>query len=208
MNDNNNLSSARRTKNDEFYTLIEDIEKELLHYKQHLAGKTIYCPCDNPEWSSFYLYFKREFKALGLEALITTHFLEGRTSYKRVFDGSEEVDTPLEGNGDFRSDECKAILGEADIVITNPPFSLFREFISLLISKNKRLLVVGNVNAITYKEIFGLIKKDKLWLGVSPRSMTFLLPDGNTKEVNACWFTNLVHQKRNTPLVLTEKYYE
>lgn len=206
MNDNSNLSSARRNKNDEFYTRIEDIQKELLHYKQHLKDKVIYCPCDDPNWSNFYLYFRDNFEDLGLRKLISTHYLEGKASYKREFDGVKETDMILNGSGNFRSHECINILEEADIVVTNPPFSLFREFVSLLVSKNKLLLVVGNVNAITYKEIFKLIKEDKLWLGVSPRSMTFILPDGDSKQVNACWFTNLTHFKRNLPIDLYEKY--
>ena len=207
-NQNSNLSRARKQKNDEFYTSLADVNDELVNYEPHLKDKVIYCNCDDPTWSQFYNFFKLEFQRLSLKKLITTHYVQNGTSYKREYDGAEEVDTPLQGDGDFRSDECKAILDQVDIVITNPPFSLFREFVNLLIEKKKQFLIIGNMNAVTYKDIFALIKQDKLWLGLSPRSMSFLLPDGSFSQVNACWFTNLSHLKRNSPLVLTEKYYE
>jgi len=124
----------------------------------------------------------------------------------RVYDGSQEVDTQLTGDGDFRSDECKTILDQADIVITNPPFSLFREFVALLEEKQKQFLIIGNMNAVTYKECFKLIKDNKMWLGISPRSMTFTKPDGSETQVNACWFTNLTHSKRNAPLTLSHTF--
>lgn len=205
---NSNLQSARAAKNDEFYTRLEDVEAELLHYKNHFKGKIVYCPCDDPTWSSFYLFFKREFEALGLSSLIATHYIPEGTSYRREYNGTDEIDTPLEGDGDFRSEECKAILDEVDIVATNPPFSLFRDFIDLLEQKQKLFLVVGSMNAITYKNIFALIQGDKLWLGVN-KVKAFTQPNGTTKKFgNICWFTNITHNKRNTPLVLTEKYYE
>lgn len=204
---NNNLQSARAAKNDEFYTQLSDIERELSHYKHHLQGKIIYCPCDDPAWSQFYAYLKDSFLAMGLSKLITTHYVAGGQSYKREYDGISEIDTQLTGDGDFRSDECRTILDTVDIVITNPPFSLFREFLALLEQKKKQFLIIGNNNAITYKECFKLIKENKMWLGVSPRSMCFTTDTNDTVQVNACWFTNLTHAKRNTPLVLTEKYY-
>ena len=218
MKSNNNLRSARRAKNDEFYTRLEDVEAELLHYKDHFKGKIVYCPCDDPTWSSFYLFFKREFEALGLSSLIATHYIPEGTSYKREYNGTDEIDTPLEGDGDFRSEECKAILDEVDIVATNPPFSLFREFVPLLTEKEKEFLVLGNNNAITYREIFPLIKGDKIWLGVnSNKTLEFKLhpsynkwsrvdEEGNKygKVPAISWFTNMAHNKRNAPLVLTE----
>ena len=203
---NKNLSKAKAAKNDEFYTLLSDIENELAHYKQHLKGKIVYCPCDDPNWSNFYLYFKDNFEVLGLERLIATYYLEGRTSFKREYDGAKETDMLLNGSGDFRSAECQNILEEADIVVTNPPFSLFREFVSLLIQKQKQFLIIGNMNAITYKEIFKLIKQNKLWLGINPVK-EFLQPDGTIKKFgNILWFTNLSHFKRNQPVDLYKTY--
>ena len=208
MKSNSNLQNARAAKNDEFYTQLSDIENELSHYKQHLKGKVVYCPCDDPTWSNFYTYFKNNFKELGLKKLIATHYLEGKVSCKREYNGSQEIDTPLLGNGDFRSEECVSVLDSCDVVVTNPPFSLFRDFVSLVVNKEKGLLVIGNMNAITYKDIFSLIKQNKLWLGIN-NVKAFTQPDGTIKKFgNICWFTNLTHNKRNTPLVLTEKYYE
>ena len=201
-----NLTKAKRVKNDEFYTQYSDINKEVFRYAEHLKHKVIYCNCDHPEKSEFYKFFKKRFKFFNLKKVITTHIVQDSTSFKREYNGEQEIDTPLKGDGDFRNNECQAILDEADIVITNPPFSLFREFVSLLIEKEKQFLIIGNVNAITYREIFPLIKGNKLWLGVSPRSMSFLLPDGSFSQVNACWFTNLTHFKRNLPIDLYEKY--
>lgn len=203
---NNNLSAARINKNDEFYTFFSDIEAELINYKDHFKNKIVYCNCDDPTWSQFYTYLKHAFNHFELSKLITTHYVANGTSYKREYDGTNEVDTPLTGNGDFRSEECKAILDEADIVITNPPFSLFREFIALLVEKQKHFLIIGNNNAITYKECFKLIEENKMWLGVSPRNMLFTTATNEQIQVNACWFTNLTHLKRNQPLDLYKTY--
>jgi hypothetical protein len=203
---NSNLSAARVNKNDEFYTSYDDIEKELTKYKEHFKHKIIYCNCDDPTWSQFYFYLKNAFNYYGYEKLVTTHYVSGNTSYMRVYDGSQEVDTQLTGDGDFRSDECKAILDQADIVITNPPFSLFREFVALLQQKQKQFLIIGNMNAVTYKECFKLIKDNKMWLGISPRSMTFTTANNSESQVNACWFTNLTHSKRNQPIDLYKNY--
>lgn len=205
---NSSLHAARSAKNDEFYTQISDIEKELRHYKGHLKGKVILCNCDDPEWSNFWLHFTLKFEDYGLAKVVTTHYAKGKPSYKLEFTGKDQpvVRTPLQGDGDFRSDECVEILKSADIVVTNPPFSLFREYVAQLVEHEKQFLIIGNNNALTYKDVFKLIKENKLWMGVSPRSMKFKLPDGSEKDVNACWFTNLSHHKRNEELILYKSY--
>jgi hypothetical protein len=203
---NNNLIKAKKEKNDEFYTRYEDIEKELKHYTEHLKDKVIYCNCDDPSFSNFYKYFSDNFKSLSLKKLITTHYVKDGQSYKLELDEQGITKTPLNGNGDFRSEECIEILKTADIVITNPPFSLFREFIATLFKYDKQILLIGNHGAITYKEVFKHIKNKKLWIGVSKRSMNFKLPNGDLKEVNACWFTNLNHSNIKKSIKITVRY--
>jgi hypothetical protein len=218
MANGSNLHKARKAKNDEFYTRLEDIEKELKHYKRHFKGKVVLLNCDDPEWSNFWFYFSRNFDHLGLKKLVSTHFDSDKPTYKLEitrgidlngdgeFNEKDMLKVPLKGNGDFRSQECVDLLKEADIVVTNPPFSLFREYIAQLVEYKKKFLVVGNKNAITYKEIFPLIKENKVWLGVtSPK--VFVQPNGEEKKFgNICWFTNLSHRKRNEELPLYAKY--
>ena len=213
-----NLSNAKRAKNDEFYTQLSDIENELKHYKSHFAGKVVYCNCDDARKSNFFRFFQKKFNDYGLKKLITTSYnenghgsvlvYEGDTNGNGKLDDSEIKVSELKGNGDFRSEECIELLKEADIVVTNPPFSLFREFIATLVHYDKKFLVIGNKNAITYKEIFPLIKENKLWLGYyCPNE--FRLPNGDTtKKVNGLcrWFTNLDIKKRHEDLILYKKY--
>lgn len=205
-----NLSAAKKNKNDEFYTQLTDIEDELKHYKKHLKGKTLFLNCDDPTESNFWIHFILKFNDYGLKKVISTHYAKpddnGGKSYKLEFAGAGVNKTPLTGNGDFRSEACIELLKEADIVITNPPFSLFREYIAQLVEHGKQFLVIGNNNSITYKETFKLIKENKLWLGVSPRGMDFRQPDGTMLNVNACWLTNLTHKKRNKELILVHTY--
>jgi hypothetical protein len=208
---NNKLHGARAAKNDEFYTQLNDIANELKHYRAHFEGKTVFCNCDDPEEdpkSNFWVFFSQQFGLLGLKRLVATHYVpEGQSYMLELFeDGGKPVRTPLQGNGDFRSPECVEILRSADIVVTNPPFSLFREYVAQLVEHEKKFLIVGNNNAITYKEIFSLIRANKLWMGVSPRSMVFMTPSGEMASVNANWFTNLEHSKRNEELILFKKY--
>lgn len=204
---NNNLSAARRNKNDEFYTLLPDIENELKWYKDHFKDKVVYCNCDDPSRSNFVSFFKAKFETYGLKKLIATHYIQGAlTTQKLELTKDETTLTTIDGDGSYSSDPCLLALEEADIVITNPPFSLFREFVSLLVQKQKQFLIIGNMNAVSYKEIFSLIKNNKLWLGVSPRNMAFRLPDNSKVQVNACWFTNLEHYKRNAQILLYKKY--
>ncbi len=214
MAKNNNLHKAKTAKNDEFYTQLTDIEKELKHYKNHFKDKTIYCNCDNPQYSNFWKYFHLNFNHFGLKKLIATHYHEVEPTYKIEYTGGNDNDievgvkTPLEGNGDFRSPECIALLQEADIVVTNPPFSLFREYVAQLIDYDKKFICIGSQNAITYKEFFPLLKNNQVWLGyTSPKE--FLQPDDSIKKFgNISWFTNLDIIKRHEKLILWQRYYD
>lgn len=208
MSDNKNLTAAKRTKNDEFYTRLEDIEKELTNYKEYFKDKIIYCNCDDVEYSNFYKYFKDNFDELGIKKIIATNLSLNKTAYKTEFDNnSKEVKTQLCDNGDFRSEECVELLKSADLVITNPPFSLFREYIAQLIKYSKEFLIIGNMNAATYKEIFPYVKNNQIWMGcTSPK--IFLTPDRTEKKFgNIVWYTNLDNEKRHCRIPLKEKYY-
>jgi hypothetical protein len=173
MADNSQLGNAKRVKNDEFYTRMEDINSELTHYEKHFKNKTILMNCDDPTWSNFWRYFHIEFSRLGLKKkIIATHYeYNNIASYKMEYTGGNDenteigVKTNLTSNGDFRSPECIELLKEADIIVTNPPFSLFREYVSLLIEYNKQFIIMRNKNAITYKEFFPLLKDNKVWVG-------------------------------------------
>jgi len=191
---NKNLRKANKAKNDEFYTQLSDIEKELWHYKNHFKDKIIFCNCDDPEESNFFKYFALNFEYLGLKKLVATHYEEEKKSYKleiiRWLDLNNDwkinlKDTKkieLKENGDFRSDESIEILKEADIVVTNPPFSLFREYVAQLFEYEKKFLIIGNQNAISYKEIFKPIKENKIWLwNNSNKTMEFRLADDYEK---------------------------
>ena len=227
---NASLLNAKRAKNDEFYTQLSDIENELKHYKNHFAGKVVYCNCDDARESNFFRFFQKKFSDYGLKKLITTSYnenghgsflvYEGDTNGNGKLDDNEIKVGELKGNGDFRSEECIELLKEADIVVTNPPFSLFREYIATLVQYDKKFIILGNQNAITYKEIFPLIKENKLWLGFSDnKTMEFVMPDSYEKynyidkkgrkigKVPAIsWFTNLEHSKRNDEIILYKKY--
>lgn len=241
---NKDLHAARAAKNDEFYTRLPDIERELKHYKKHFKGKVVLCNCDDPWVSNFFVYFSQKFEQLRLKKLITTCYKNSQPdmfsehkSDKAVWleytgdkDG-DRVPSPeeigikhLEGDGDFRSDECIELLRQSDIVVTNPPFSLFREYVTQLTKYEKKFLAVGTWNAITYKEIFKLIKEDKIWLGInSNRNFSgFIVPkhydlygtearvDENGNRIvssnNTCWFTNLEITKRHEELILYKTY--
>lgn len=234
---NASLHAAKDAKNDEFYTRLEDINEEMNHYEDKFRDKVVFCNCDDPTWSNFWKYFHMNFEYLGLKKLIATHYEAGEVqTYKIEYTGGNDEDfeegtiTPLEQNGDFRSDECIALLDEADIVVTNPPFSLFREYINILVEHNKQFLIVGSFNNITYKDVFPLIKDNKVWLGCRSlsREMYFDVPDDrkewlieNKKEgsaykvvdgvvmgrlASACWYTNLDHKKRHDILDTTYLY--
>ncbi len=239
---NSDLNAAKKAKKDEFYTQLSDIENELRHYKEHFRGKTVLCNCDDPRVSMFFHYFAYQFEALGLKRLITTCYknqtpdlfsqhdceraiwLEytGDRNGNRVPDPEEIGIHYLNGDGDFRSEECIELLKQTDIVVTNPPFSLFREYVAQLIRYGKKFLILGNQNNITYKEIFPLFMKNQIWLGYKAGNMAFRVPaDSEPRETrywqdstgqkwrslgNICWFTNLDIKKRHEELILFRKY--
>lgn len=213
---NKNLHKAKKEKNDEFYTLLSDIEKEMVWYKDFFKDKVVYCNCDDARESNFFKYFSENFELLGLKKLITTGYIPGGHGVVLEYSGDKNGDfmvsddeiltRELAGDGDFRSPECIEFLKQADVVVTNPPFSLFREYIAQLMGFGKKFLIIGNAAAAVYEEIYTLMKDNRLWYGVSPRSMKFVKPDKTLVDVNACWFTNLVHKKRNTKLDLCKKY--
>lgn len=220
--DHTMLDKAKVNKKDEFYTQLIDIENELTHYKRHFENKIVYCNCDNPQVSNFWKYFYDRFGELKLKSLYATYYGDNASFYK--FDGKNTIAERLSGNGDFRSDECSEILKKSDIVVTNPPFSLFREYISQLNSYNKDFLIISNINAITYKEVFKLIQSNKVWLGVCfGRSISgFIVPDNydlygtetmiNEKGErivspnNCMWLTTLDNEKRHQPIKLIKSY--
>jgi len=238
------LHQAKSGKNDEFYTILADIEREVKHYKKHFKNKVVFCNCDDPRVSNFFYYFSYNFEQLGLTRLIATCYknqdadlFSQHKSEKAVFleytgdknnnnipDKDEIAIKHLKGDGDFRSEECIELLKQSDIVVTNPPFSLFREYVEQLIEFDKHFLIVGTWNAITYKEIFPLIKDNKIWIGInSNRNFTgFIVPkhyplhgtearvDENGNRIvssnNTCWFTNLDIAKRHEDLILCKTY--
>ncbi len=241
MAGNKSLHAANRAKQDEFYTQLPDIEKELKHYRKHFRGKTVYCNCDDPTISNFFRYFHLNFAKLGLKKLITTcyknqqpdlfsrHDMAAAVGLAYVGNGTAPTVFQLKEDGDFRSRECIALLKQADIVVTNPPFSLFREYIAQLVEYDKKFIIIGNKNAITYKEVFPLIKGGKLWIGHTPMSQDLLFDvpedyaielvknkragsaykvvDGIVKgRSQSVWFTNLDHKKRHEDLILYKKY--
>ena len=241
-----NLHKAKNSKKDEFYTQLSDIEKELKHYKKHLKNKVVLCNCDDPRVSNFFHYFSYNFEKLGLKKLITTCYknqnmdlfsdnnsekaiyleYEGDKNGNKIPDPEEIGIKHLQGDGDFRSEECIELLKQADIVVTNPPFSLFRQYVTQLNEYNKKFLIIGNVNAITYKETFKLIKKERLWLGASIHSgdREFGVPDDYPLIAAGCrideqgkkfirvkgvrWFTNMDYKERHEDLVLYKPYNE
>ena len=222
---NTNLHKAKGAKNDEFYTQLTDVAKELMHYKAHFKDKIVFCNCDDPTWSAFWKYFHLNFAELGLKKLISTHYDREEATYKMEYTGGDDnnievgVKTPLEGNGDFRNKECLDLLDESDIVVTNPPFSLFREYVATLIEHEKKFLIIGNQNAITYKEIFPLIRNNKIWWGVGNCVRWFLIPDSTNMKfkineygeriaegARSRWWTNIDNEKRHEKLILWKHY--
>ena len=203
---NANLNKAKKAKNDEFYTRYEDIEAEAMEYKEQFQDKIVYLPCDSLK-SEFWSFFINNFESFGLKKLIATHYEKDGQSYKVwTIDGNNIIQEDLIGDGDFRSPECIEILKECDIVCTNPPFSLFREFVDTIMSHNKLCLIIGNQNAFICKEIFPLMMNNKLCTGYNMVKQ-FNQPDGSIKKFgNICWFTNMKVSKRNEELVLTKSY--
>ena len=271
MASNKDLNKAKDGKKDEFYTQLEDIEKEMRHYKEHFKGKTVFCNCDDPYESNFFKYFAINFNHLGLRKLICTCYAGSPVVYTQMkweingtelsltedkehsvieyekkpykieitevndLNGDGAVDLTdinlllksvngrprlLKGDGDFRSEECVNLLKEADIVVTNPPFSLFREYVAQLISYNKKFIIIGNQNAITYKEIFPLLKNNQMWLGFGfKRNCAHFINkhyedtatdldhrEGMIRVSGVMWFTNIDIKKRHEDMVLYKKY--
>jgi len=238
---NSSLGAAKATKQDEFYTQLSDIEKELRHYTDHFKGKTVLCNCDDPRVSNFFHYFSHNFEKLKLKRLITTCYknqdtdlfsthkaekgvyleYNGDKDGNRVPDPAEIGVHPFKDDGDFRSEECIALLKQADIIVTNPPFSLFREYVQQLIDHEKKFLIIGQMNALHYKEIFKLLRENKIWLGYS-QPVAFKVPDdyemrkvrswrdsegNNWRSLgNTYWFTNLDIAKRHEDLILYKNY--
>ena len=232
---NKNLRKASVAKKDEFYTQLVDIENELKYYKDQFRGKVVFCNCDDPKESNFVKYFSRNFEHLGLKKLIATHYkgadlFTKESPYKLEYTGDKngnrmpdpsEFMTEMIGTGDFRSKECIELLKEADIVVTNPPFSLFREYVEQLMEYNKKFLIIGNTNALTYKDIFKLIKEDKIRTGYTNFNvgMFFVVPsdwenfhhiDINGQKIapvsTSCWYTNLDVEKHKENITLYKKY--
>lgn len=237
---NKNLHKAKDNKKDEFYTQLGDIERELKYYKSHFKDKVVYCNCDDPRVSNFFHFFSYNFEKLGLKKLIATCYknqnmdlfsenlaeqaiylvYEGDKNNNRIPDIEEIGVRNLIGDGDFRSQECIELLREADIVVTNPPFSLFREYVSQLIDYDKKFVIVGHQNAISYREIFKLIKEDKLWLGYGFKggAAHFINKhyedyatagdhkEGMIRVSGVHWFTNLDISKRHEDLILYKNY--
>lgn len=238
---NKNLAQAKRNKKDEFYTQLSDIERELKHYKVHFRNKVVYCNCDDPRVSNFFHYFSYNFEKLGLKRLITTCYknqnmdlfsqndseqaiyleYNGDKNQNNVPDSEEIGVKYLKGDGDFRSQETIELLKQADVVVTNPPFSLFREYVAHLMEHKKKFVIIGSLNAITYKEIFKLIKEDRIWLGYGFKAGNafFATPypkefakgvyneeTGLVKFRNVTWFTNLDISKRHENLILYKTY--
>lgn len=216
MSNNAKLNKAIKVKFDECYTQIRDIENELVHYKRHFKDKVVFCNCDDPQYSNFWKYFELNFNVLGLKKLIATHYTKGNSSYMieisrdlnldGIFDYRDIKTTPLKGDGDFRSEECVELLKEADIVCTNEPFSLFRPYLQQLVDHNKQFLIIGNINVISFKDAFDLIKNNKMWLGYNC-VRHFILPDGSIYEsARSYWYTNLDISKRHEDIVLFRTY--
>lgn len=218
------LQRAKRQKLDEFYTRIEDIEAELSHYKDHFANKIVFCNCDDPERSDFFKYFYLKFDEFGLKKLITTHYEREKPSYKleifkNIHGKLEKKQIPLRQNGDFRSPEAIEALEESEIVCTNPPFSLFREYIRQLHMHNKKFLIIGHQNAVTYRSVFPLIKNNEIWYGFGfPGNVGFFRSkyedyatssqhkEGMIRISGVKWFTNLDISKRHEKLILYKHY--
>ena len=216
---NANLAKARPVRNDEFYTRLSDVENECEHYRDHFKGKVIYCPCDDPRVSNFWRYFADRFHDLGLKRLIATCYIpqnmdlfgahDPERAFKLEYDGIAVTRTVLAGNGDFRSLECSDVMRQADIVVTNPPFSLIREFVPYLTAHGVGFLIIVPLNALAYKEVFPYIQEGRAWVGygfVEP-STEFTTPQGDSAGFgNVEWLTNLDIDKRHTEIPLHRLY--
>ena len=218
MSKNSNLTRAKKAKNDEFYTQATDIEKELKHYRDQFRGKVVYCNCDDPTYSEFWRYFHLNFHFFGMKELISTHYDRNQSTYALFYRGGngeaddadydkydEKID--LKQDGDFRSEESIELLKRSDMVVTNEPWSLTREYIAQLMKYHKKFLIIVNKNAITYKEIFPLLMQNKLWIGDN-KPKAFNTPNGMTKKISglARWFTNMPLRKSSDKMTLFKRF--
>lgn len=224
---NSNLKRAIHARRDEFYTRLEDVERELNYYIEQFEGKIIYLNCDDPEFSAFWQYFSSNFEVFGLKKLMATHYVEGGTSRMTIIEKQYDANSPniirkdLNGDGDFRSEECIELLKDADIVATNPPFSLFREYMAQLVEYDKKFVILGNQNAFSYKDVFPLLKDNVVWTGYERGSMEFRIPDHYPEKSSTyiggdgykyqkigtiCWYTNLEVNKPREEQPLTRLY--
>ena len=230
MAGNRNLHAAKTAKNDEFYTQLTDIEKELAHYREHFRDKAVFCNCNDGLESAFWKYFHLNFGFLGLRKLIATSYGAEKPAYRLEYCGGDDGNvmaatmTCLAGNGDFRSPECAELLEECDIVATNPPFSMMSEYLPMLLESGKGFIVLGTLNHITLRPVLPYILNTRCWLGTHPGQMHvwFRVPDGHAFHATdyredpdgskrrriamVCWFTNLDIERRHEPLVLVRSY--
>ena len=215
---NNNLNAAKAAKNDEFYTSLNSVENELRHYNEHFKNKVVLCNCNDAAHTGFAIYFALKFEVLGLKELICTEYNSNGHGFVYRYHGEKKGDyiplveewdkAQLEGDGGFNSAEGLSLIDEADIIATNPPFSLFRDFITILLERDKKFIIIGNMNAITYNEVFPSIRDNKLWLGTQ-YVKEFVSDSGETKRFgNILWYTNLDYKKRHEPLILYKNYNE
>ena len=228
MSNNSNLHKAKKARNDEFYTMLSDIENELMHYREHFKDKVVYCNCDAARESNFFRYFSMNFEFLGLKKLIATGYKKNGQGVKLVYDGDrngnrtvddEEVQvTELEGDGDFRSEECVKLLDDADSVVTNPPFSIIDEYLDQLVKHGKKFLFIAPITMLMREDAFNLVQQNKMWFGFGTDSWYQVPNDFDDRpgvkiengkkffKVKTRWFTNLDHEKRHEELVCVEKY--
>ena len=214
---NSKLNAAKSVKNDEFYTQYSDVVKELGHYKAHFRDKVVYCNCDAPH-SAFVRYFDVHFTILGLKALISSS-IDGVVTYRKR--GGSARSYQLPAGGDFGNKECIAMLKQCDIVVTNPPFSLFRRFLALLMACKKDFLLLGSLQGLTYKEVWPLVFNGDVGLGVnindikyfeSPNNAAAVMHDGKPmvrfSHGTIVWYTTLRHGVAPQPLPLVKKFSE
>lgn len=225
---NSNLNRSKVYKNDEFYTVISDIESEVYNYRDYFAGKSVYCNCDDPATSKFWEFFHVHFSEFGITKLTSTFYSEDRNTYRFEYTGGNDSNITcgtrydLYGNGDFRNTNCIKLLQDHDIIVTNPPFSLFHDYIEILVYYKKSFLFLGNMNAVTYRDFFPLLNNGTVWFGVNSGEMSFTVPDSEKPRKtrfwiddtgqkwrsigNSCWFTNIDHNRHHELFTSTAKY--
>lgn len=203
------LTAARMAKNDEFYTRIEDVGKELQHYKEEFRGQRVYLPCDDPERSAFWRFFRERMSDWHIRRLTATCCSPGKRAYVWHLDADSGAaqKVPIDGHGDFRSEPCRSLMRECDIIVTNPPFSLLRSFLAQTVQSGRRFLIVGTLCSLAYSNVFPLLQAGRLHAGINAGSMKFVLPGGNHRMMgNICWLTNMEPDVKRAPLPLSAVY--